>query len=132
MQLEYNHSIMFELSSPLSLVWVYEFISRQKKLKAFETFSILLQQWARLTFLGYIPLFSLMCLMNIHIWPHFLRKCSCAKKSIEGWCDGAIMMVRWRYHRTIVIASSHDRHCTVVLLRHRPKFELLLQISLWI
>ena len=71
-----------------------------------------------------VPLFSLMCLMNIQIWHHFLRKSSCAKKSIEGWCDGAIMMVRWRDHRTIVIASSHRRHCTVVLLRHRPKLEL--------
>ena len=102
---KYNPSIM-HIISPLP--WYesphsFRSISRQKKYKAFETF---------------LGMFTLVCLMNIYIWCHFLPNSACAKidSAMVQWCDidGALRNNNGSIdHRFIVIIPSHRRDRTI-------------------
>ena len=86
---------------------------QQKKYKAFEIF---------------LGMFTLVCLMNIYIWRHFLPNSACAKvdSAMVQWCDNDGAMTQWQWrkksslhcHHTIATSWSNHYHHSVIPSRH--------------
>ena len=102
---------MMHIISPL--LWYESGLYQQKKYKAFEIF---------------LGMFTLVCLMYIYIWRHFLPNSACAKvdSAMVQWCDNDGAMTQWQWrkksslhcHHTIVPSWSHHYHHSVIPSRH--------------